>query len=108
MCLSIGKMCSTFMSSSAYLSSRRVIHLPSNSTSYLVPDALLQFYILYFVSYTLYSINFNLLPNIKIFTHTNFRSSKTTNQLTKLEVYITQLLIPTHAHFHWLKFIKNI
>jgi len=23
-------------------------------------------------------------------------------------VYITQLLIPTHAHFHWLKFIKNI
>ena len=21
---------------------------------------------------------------------------------------ITQLLIPTHAHFHWLKFIKNI
>ena len=22
--------------------------------------------------------------------------------------YVTQLLIPTHAHFHWLKFIKNI
>ena len=22
--------------------------------------------------------------------------------------YIAQLLIPTHAHFHWLKFIKNI
>ena len=21
---------------------------------------------------------------------------------------VTQLLIPTHAHFHWLKFIKNI
>jgi len=21
---------------------------------------------------------------------------------------ITKLLIPTHAHFHWLKFIKNI
>jgi len=21
---------------------------------------------------------------------------------------ITQLLIPTHAHFHWLKFIKNM
>jgi len=21
---------------------------------------------------------------------------------------ITQLLIPRHAHFHWLKFIKNI
>ena len=23
-------------------------------------------------------------------------------------IEITQLLIPTHAHFHWLKFIKNI
>ena len=21
---------------------------------------------------------------------------------------ITKLLIPTHAHFHWLKFIKNV
>jgi len=21
---------------------------------------------------------------------------------------VTKLLIPTHAHFHWLKFIKNI
>jgi len=21
---------------------------------------------------------------------------------------ITKMLIPTHAHFHWLKFIKNI
>jgi len=21
---------------------------------------------------------------------------------------ITKLLVPTHAHFHWLKFIKNI
>jgi len=25
-----------------------------------------------------------------------------------LSILITQLLIPTHAHFHWLKFIKNI
>ena len=22
--------------------------------------------------------------------------------------FITELLIPTHEHFHWLKFIKNI
>jgi len=26
----------------------------------------------------------------------------------KLGGFFTQLLIPTHAHFHWLKFIKNI
>jgi len=26
----------------------------------------------------------------------------------KYDAYITQFLIPTHAHFHWLKFIKNI
>ena len=24
------------------------------------------------------------------------------------QIVATQLLIPTHAHFHWLKFIKNI
>jgi len=29
-------------------------------------------------------------------------------QLYRARSKITQLLIPTHAHFHWLKFIKNI
>ena len=45
------------------------------------------------------------------------RTSKATGSFDKrlswLHLYrarskITQLLIPTHAHFHWLKFIKNI
>jgi len=35
------------------------------------------------------------------------------NGICELHLYrarskMTQLFIPTHAHFHWLKFIKNI
>ena len=33
---------------------------------------------------------------------------KTWLHLYRARSKITQLLIPTHAHFHWLKFIKNI
>ena len=29
-------------------------------------------------------------------------------QSEEISISVTQLLIPTHAHFHWLKFIKNI
>jgi len=28
--------------------------------------------------------------------------------LYRARIKVTKLLIPTHTHFHWLKFIKNI
>jgi len=48
-------------------------------------------------------INIHLFSVVQLF---SLLASKHINS----EIYssITQLLIPTHAHFHWLKFIKNI